>query len=163
MGRLVRIGWLVAAALVVGWTSVGAQPAPAPGARAGLGAGGGRNLAGRAMHFLYLERAWTVVCFDLQITDEQLLKLRPLFQAAWESRKKAVENTQGGDLAGRALALSQANDQIRKDIDDGLAQVLTEDQLAQWEEVRDAPMFGGFGLGPGMTRPPTVAPPPAQP
>jgi hypothetical protein len=153
MNRLAKVGVLGVVALLVGGLAPAvAQPGPGgPGGGGGFRGGAGmRPMAGRMMQMLYLERAWIAVSFGLDATEEQVTQLRPVFQAAWDTRKKAIEETAGGDRAGRALALSEANDQIRRDIDNGLAAVLSEEQLAKWDEMKTNPQLGGFGLGLGM-------------
>jgi hypothetical protein len=139
--------------------AVALQAQPAPGGQGGGWRAGNRGaMAGRAMQLLYIERAFALVCFELGMTDEQLLKARPLFQAAWESRKAALAGLQGGDPAGMALKLSEANDRLRQDIEDGLTDVLTEEQRARFDELMSRPPpglpFGGGGWrGPGGAAP----------
>jgi hypothetical protein len=151
-----RIVVLGAAAVLMALSGAHSQPAN-PGAPGGGLRAGGANRAAWLLKALYLERAWQAVSFDLETTDEQLLQLRPRFQAAQESRKKAFQDAAGGDPAGRALALSEAIDEVQKDVDGALGDVLTEDQLAKWEEIKSDPTLGGFGGGLGallgMARP----------
>jgi hypothetical protein len=85
----------------------------------------------------YLERSWVAVAFELDVTDEQLTGLRAFYKAAWDTRQQALDQP-AGDAAGRALALWEALDQVRSDIDAALTDVLTEEQLAQWEEIKEA-------------------------
>jgi len=99
---------------------------------------------------MYLERSWAIVAFDLDLTDEQLTGLRAFYKAAWDTRQKALREP-GGDLAGRALALSETLDQVRRDIDAALGDVLTEEQLAKWEEIKqdpEGPLMQGWWLRP---------------
>lgn len=85
----------------------------------------------------YLERSWVSVAFELDVTDEQLTGLRAFYKAAWDTRQQALD-APAGDAAGRALAVWEALDQVRADIDAALGDVLTEEQLAAWEEIKEA-------------------------
>jgi predicted O-methyltransferase YrrM len=121
------------------------------GLRGGRGGGGLMRLA------MYLERSWAALAFDLEATEAQLAELRPTYEAAWEARRKALEqpaadpDLQGGGPPRRAMAL----DQVRADIDAALAEALTDEQLAEWEQLQAATsrrMMGGMGRGDGRGR-----------
>lgn len=152
MRRIVVFSGVMWAAWLVTIAAAIAQPNAGGAGRRGRGFLGGANQAaqnrpGRFMQLMYLERAWLAVSFELGATEDQLLKLRPIFLAAWETRNGTLSALQGGDRAGLALRLSEITDQLRKDIDNGLAQVLTEEQLAKWEELKANPVgLGPFGL-----------------
>ncbi len=127
------------AVLVLGVAAIMAQPGPGggPGGRGGRGFGGAMGL------MMYLERAWAALPFELDATDEQIAELKPIFQAAYDSRKAAIEKAQADQDRQTLIAALQ---QGQTDIDAALQDTLTEEQLAEWEQLKQAAQ-AGLGLG----------------
>lgn len=132
------------AVLIVGVAVIMAQPGPGggPGGRGGRGFGGAMGL------MMYLERAWGALSFELDATDEQIAELKPIFQAAYDSRKEAIEKARAEQNPEGLMAALQ---QVQSDIDAALKDTLTEEQLAEWEQVKQAAQ-GGMGMGFGRPR-----------
>ncbi|MGQ9730130.1 MAG: hypothetical protein ACUVX8_02565 [Candidatus Zipacnadales bacterium] len=131
--------------LVTGAVAIMAQPGPGGGGRGAVG-----NRPRFGLQLMYLDRVWSAVSFELGATDEQLLALRPTFQAAADTRRQALQEARAGnaDMGALALSMGQVAQQIRADIDAALAETLTEEQLEKWEELKAQPMMGlGFGMG----------------
>lgn len=129
------------AVLIVGVCAIIAQPGPGGGRR-----GAGRGFGGAMGLMMYLERAWGAVHFELEATDEQTTELKPIFQSAYDARKEAVEQARADQ---DRQVLVTALQQVQTDIDAALADVLTEEQLAEWEEVKQT---GQAALGMGFGR-----------
>ncbi len=132
---------VAAALLIVGVAAIIAQPGPGGGRR------GGRGFAGAMGLMMYLERAWGAVNFELDGTDEQITELKPIFQSAYDARKEAIEKARADQ---DRQVLVTALQQVQTDIDAALKDVLTEEQLAEWEEVKAT---GQAALGMGFGRP----------
>jgi hypothetical protein len=128
------------ALLIAGVAAIVAQPGPGagPGGRRGA-----RGFGGAMGLMMYLERAWAAVHFELEATDEQIAELKPIFQSAYDSRKAAIEKAQADQ---DRQALMTALQQVQTDIDAALQDTLTEEQLAEWEQVKQAAL-AGLGLG----------------
>jgi len=137
----------MAALLIVGVCAIVAQPGPGGGRR-----GGGRGFGGGMGLMMYLERAWGAANFELDATDEQITELKPIFQAAYDARKEAIQKARAEQ---DVQALMTALQQVQSDIDAALGDVLTEEQLAEWEEVKAT---GQAALGMGFGRPGGGAP-----
>ena len=116
------------------------------GPGAGGGPGGGRMQG--MMDLRYVETAWMAACFELNVSAQQLASLRPTFQAAYKLRRDAMEKARTSrDLSG----LEATGKKIKSSIDAKLKQVLTAQQMAQWQKLQkeaEARRQAGRG-GPG--------------
>ena len=93
------------------------------------GGGGGGRGAGGAMN--YLDRAWTVVSFAIELTPQQVTDLKPVFVDGWKSRVEIMQKLMAAQ--DRQAAMQEALPAIQKiktDIDAKLATVLTDAQKA---------------------------------
>ena len=130
--------------MVVGLLIVMAAPLLAQAPQGGQGDQRRRGM----QSMMYLERSWAAVNFDLKATKEQLAKLKPAYQAAWDARKAAMakaREAQDWQAMGAAAAASQ------KQIEAKLKEVLTKEQMAQWQQSQQRrggrPRGGGQGGG----------------
>ena len=133
-------------ALVPVWAQPPPAATPAPGAGAAA-AGGQGGQRGMMMQAMYLQRAWTIVCFDLKISDEQLLKLRPGFQAAYDKQQAATKQAREQQ---NWEALGAVMQQVRQELDGALQGALTPEQMTQFQKQQQQMMQGGMGRRGGM-------------
>lgn len=114
------------------------------------GGGGGGRGGGGLMN--YLDQAWSNVTFELALTPDQLGKLQPTFQKAWNDRKAArADAVANNNFQGLRTTLQQQ----QKDLDAAIKAVLTDDQKPKWDEINKQLMNpprrpGGGGGGGGM-------------
>ena len=81
---------------------------------------------------LPLESSWAYVCFELGVEDDDLPKIRKIYQDAWNSRKELIEKSRGD----RNIIMSGIKD-IKSKLDEELKKVLSDEQwkkLAEWEK-----------------------------
>ena len=124
---------------------VWAQPPPA-GGQGGPG-GGGRGM-GQAM--MYFERAWTAVCFQIALTDQQEQALRPTFASALDARTKALDAARA---ARDRQATQKAFEDCKATLDAKLKEVLTPAQLDALQKLLAPPQRQGQGQQPPMPMP----------
>lgn len=133
---------LISASLAV------AQPGKG-GGQGGMRGGGMRGVMGA-------DREWSVLCFEVKITPEQIAKLRPTFQWAWDEQKTAMKSaiaSHSFDNAAKTMASVQST------VDSRVKIVLTKSQQAQLAKYKAAQeaarakmrqqMGGGMGGGMG--------------
>jgi hypothetical protein len=119
-------------ALTASIALVSAQP-PAGGGGGGRGGGGMGN-------GMYLERTWTAVCFQLGLTNDQIMGLAPTFAAALDVRTKATEAARAlADQTERRAAMTKAGDDCKATLDAKLATTLNADQLATLQKMMAPP------------------------
>jgi len=124
----------VTAALVVAQAPSGNRP---PGA--------GRGMMGG---FLYLERSWTAVSFQLDCTSTQLATLKPTYANALAARDAAVKKAMGAkDWPGAGKAMQDCKTRL----DAKLKQVLTSQQWTKLQQLTQPPTGG---MRPGGGGPP---------
>lgn len=92
-----------------------------------------------------IENTWAALAFEVKVSDETLKKARPLFQKAWDARKKLMRES-----AGNFDAMIDGMTKIKSDLDTGLKKILTEKEmkkLIEWEksQQRQPPMGGPRG------------------
>ncbi len=134
--------FLAVAVLVVVAGALWAQP----GAGAG-GAGRGGRAGGGMQGMILIDRMWTAICFGVKANPEQLTKLTPDFQAAWDARAEALKQaaaTQNPDAAMQAMK------QIRENLDAKVKEVLTPEQLTQLQALLQVGQGQGRGQGRGQ-------------
>ena len=132
----------LAVALIVALSgSVWAQPG---------GGGGGRGAMGLNN---YLDRAWAVVSFAIELTPDQFKALRPTFVDDWKKRTDAMQTimaaAQGPDRQAAMQAAQPVFQGIKADIDAKLKEVLTADQVAVVTPLLAQGMGGRRGGGGG--------------
>jgi hypothetical protein len=108
------------AVLLAGWAQ--AQQADPLG-------GGGRNLGA-------LERDWSSICFDLQLSGAQFDTLRTRYQEAWTWRAQVLEQMQAGTI-DRQTMLRQM-EQVRLHLDRECHLLLSAEQWARLNQLREA-------------------------
>ena len=106
-------------------------------AQHGMGGGmPGKGGPGRVQGLFALEADWSRVCFELKVDDETLVALRPVFQKAWEQRKGLIDQMWMGEVDREMLIEKMTS--IQKDLDEGIQQALTEEQIQALAELRSA-------------------------
>jgi len=76
----------------------------------------------------YLDRTWSLVAFDLEVTNEQLFNLRTTYDAQWTKREQALNS-------GNLKTVTTAMTQIKSSLDASLKKVLSS---AQWTKLQQA-------------------------
>ena len=129
---------VVAAVLIVVVAAVAfAQPpAAAPGPPPGQAQGGPAGRGGGFQNMMYLDRAWTALCFGVKVTPDQLTKLTPAFQTAWDARVEIMKKMVGAaDFRAAMQEAAPAMQQSRQDLEAKLKEALTPEQLTQLEAL----------------------------
>jgi len=160
MKRVSRgIAYGVVAALVVaaGLTLRAQAPQQRPGGGGPQGAPGDGN----PMRMMFnprdmVERAvfgsWAFVALELDTNNEQLVKLRGVYQKQWADTKKQLDEMsgqQGGEQGDRQARMQAVMGGVRT-LRDGVKEVLTADQNAKldaWFEQQGRRQTGGPGGG----------------
>ncbi len=135
-----------------------AQPPGRPGGAAGGGMGA--PPAGMmVMQILPLESMWAQISFEIDATDDALIKARKAFQDTWTKRKAMMEKAQSaGDDADARRAMRTDLEKLKSELDTKLKGILTSKQieeLTKWEKEnqRRFQMRQGTGGGqPGRTQ-----------
>lgn len=99
---------------------------------------------------LPLESSWSYICFELGIEDENLPKLRKIYQNAYNSRKELVENSKGD----RNIMTSGIKD-IKTKLEEELKKALTDEQ---WKEFNEWEKQSNISADPRMQLPPQLPP-----
>lgn len=110
-----------------------AQPPAPPRAERGTGmrmpAGGFGAMIGQV---LSLPASWWHVSMEIGISDEQLLKARPIYREAWKKqqdlRKERPQNRE--EMQARLASAKELNTELGEK----LKEILTEKQFSQYEE-----------------------------
>lgn len=101
---------------------------------------------------LPLEASWSYVCFELGVADDDLPKIRKIYQDTWNSRKELIEKSRGD----RNTIMSGIKD-IKSKLDEELKKALTDEQwnkLVEWEKRSKVVMQ----MDPRMQMPPQLPP-----
>lgn len=97
-----------------------AQP-PKGGQRGGGMRGGG------------IDQEWAALCFEINISADQVAKLRPTFQWAWKARNAAIQKAMvSKDMASVRTTMETTT----KTINERVNLVLTATQKAQWAKYK---------------------------
>lgn len=108
---------------------------PPPGGGGG-GAGGGQRRGGMGgggmMNFIYLERTWTVVCFQVDVTSEQYTALKPTYRNALSARDAAVKKAME---AQDWQAMGKAMTDCKTRLETKLKEVLSTAQMTKLNEL----------------------------
>lgn len=125
--------------------ATGVVYAQAPG-----GGGGGGGQRGGMQNLMYMDRAWTAVSFGVEATTDQLDKLRPTFQTAFQSRLDLIKGVMEAQDRQAAMqdAITKAQ-QMKDEIDAKLKEVLTPDQMTKLQPMLSFGQGGGRGGGGG--------------
>src|SRR5207245_2781460 len=125
-------GWKSAALALVA-TAALASSAFAQRGGGGFGRGGGANLL-----------RMPEVQAELKITDEQRTKIQTIVDDQRNAMRELFQGGGGGDRQ----AMMQKMQELRKQTDDKIAAVLTDDQKSKWKEMTGAPFtFPAFRPG----------------
>ena len=124
--------------------------------RGGMRGGGERRGGGGMRAFnptSIIDTSWTDLTFSVKVDDETLIKARPVYQKHRDNLQKTLkEARESGDREGLREAFGKIGSGFKAD----LKSVLTEDQIAQLEELaqkRSQQMMGrGGGRGGGGGR-----------
>lgn len=99
-----------------------------------------------------IDNSWTDLTFSLKVDDETLIKARPVYQKHRDNLQKTLkEARESGDREGLREAFGKIGSGFKAD----LKSVLTEDQIAQLDELtkqRNQMMGRGGGRGGGGGR-----------
>ncbi|MHB8995405.1 MAG: hypothetical protein ACYC63_09175 [Armatimonadota bacterium] len=80
-----------------------------------------------------LEQEWAALCFEINISADQMGKLRPTFQWAWKARNAAIQKA----MASKDMASVRATvETTTKTVDERVNLVLTKTQKAQWAKYK---------------------------
>jgi hypothetical protein len=127
MTSAVKVG-LVLALIALAATAFAQQP------RAGGGAGGrGGGGGGRGMSAMFLESSWLALAFEIGISSDQLAKLRPAYQAAWNQRKSAFAQAQ---KTQNYQSLMTLGDKQKATLEAKIRQVLNGQQYSRWQKYQ---------------------------
>jgi Spy/CpxP family protein refolding chaperone len=87
------------------------------------------------MQVLPLERSWSYVSFELDVTDKQLPDVRKVYQKSWKERKKLAVKAAAavGDPEAMAKVKDEAQE-MKNQLDENLKTVLTPKQLEKLAE-----------------------------
>ncbi len=112
-----------------------AQPPGVPGGPGGMGAPPAGMMM---MQILPLESTWAHICFEMNVSDDALIKARKAFQDTWTKRKAIQEKSQSiGDDADARRAMRTDLEKLKSELDTKLKGILTPQQfeeLAKWEK-----------------------------
>ncbi|MEI6500062.1 MAG: hypothetical protein WCP21_03435 [Armatimonadota bacterium] len=115
-----KLRLVAAVMLVLAVTVAYAQP--------GAGKGGERRGSGmRGM--MGVEQEWAALCFEINMSAEQVAKLRPTFQWAWKARNSAMQSAMAShsfETAGKTMT------SVNNTVDERIKIVLTKTQMSQW-------------------------------
>ncbi|MCD6506926.1 hypothetical protein J7M22_09925 [Candidatus Poribacteria bacterium] len=81
-----------------------------------------------------IENTWAAIAFEVKVDNKTLEKIRPLFQKAWDDRKKLIRES-----AGNFDAMMDGMAKIKKDLDKKLRKALTKEEmrkLIEWEKLQ---------------------------
>ena len=100
-----------------------------------------------------IDSSWTDLTFSLKVDDETLIKARPVYQKHRDNLQKAIKEASNSEDRG---ALREVFGKIGSGFQADLKSVLTEDQVAQLDELaqkrRQQMMNRGGGRGGGGGR-----------
>jgi hypothetical protein len=112
----------------------------------------GGNGGGRRGGMSSVDRDWAVLCFEINISADQIAKLRPTFQWAWKCQGIALKSAMTShdfESVGKTMA------SVTSTVRDRIKIVLTAAQYTQWTKYnaeqaklraqRRAQMGGGPG------------------
>lgn len=123
-------------------------------AQAGKGGGQGGQRGGGMRGMMGVDQEWAALCFQINISADQIAKLRPTFAWAWKARQSAIKTAMASrnfEAAGKTMA------QVQSTVDARVKTVLTSaqrTQLAKWktdQAAARAKMRGG-GQGGGQRK-----------
>lgn len=135
-----------------------AQP---PGMPGGAPGGTGAPPVGMmVMQILPLESMWTQISFNMDVSDDALIKARKAFQDTWNKRKAMMDKAQNaGNDADVRRAMRTDLEKLKTELDTKLKGILTPKQLeelAKWEKENQSRFQmrrSGTGSGqPGRTQ-----------
>lgn len=98
--------------------------------------GGGGRMGGMGMMRGGVESDWAMICFDLEVDGETMVKLRPLFKQAWNDRKELMEDMRSGDVDRTMLMEEMAA--IQQDLEKGYKGILSQEQVQKLTEIKAA-------------------------
>jgi hypothetical protein len=108
----------------------------------------------------YVDQSWVALCFEIELSNEQIAKLKPTFVWAYKARNAALKDArEKQDMSSAANTLAY----VKKTLEERIPIVLTAAQKAAWQKwqteqknrrVIRVGMPGGAGpKGPGGPRP----------
>lgn len=118
-----------------------------PAGGKGQGGGGRRGMGGSMM---YVEQSWAALCFDINLTADQISKLKPTYAWAYKSRNDAMKAAMANhDFA----AAGKTMEYVKKTVDERIPLVLSAAQKTAWkkwqadQEAMRSRMRQGFQAG----------------
>lgn len=96
------------------------------------GAGQGeRRGAGMRGSMGFIEQSWAALCFEMDLSQTQITKLKPSYQWAWKTRNAALKSA----MANRDFAaMGKSMETIKTTLEPRIKTVLTKEQLAKWNK-----------------------------
>ncbi len=121
------------------------------------GGGGGERRGGGGMRGFsptsIIDNSWTDLTFAVKVDDDTLIKARPVYQKHRDNLEKAVKEASKSQDYG---SIREAFGKIGSEFQTDLKSVLTEEQIAQLDELaqkrRQMMNRGGGGRGGGGNR-----------
>jgi len=118
------IGLLYAVCLTI----VFAQPT---GGKGPAGPAAGPRRGGMMRDMMFVERSWAALCFEINISNEQISKLKPTFVWAYQTRNNALKAAwEKHDFQAAAQTMAQ----VRKTLEERIPTVLTAAQKKAWQK-----------------------------
>jgi Spy/CpxP family protein refolding chaperone len=118
---------LAAVAMIVLISASLAFAQPARNGQPGQRGGGMRGMGGG------IDQEWAALCFEINLTADQITKLRPTFQWAWKARNSAIQSA----MASHSMdAARKTMESTTKTLDERVNIVLTKTQKAQWAKYK---------------------------
>ncbi|MBT4497928.1 MAG: hypothetical protein HOC74_09425 [Gemmatimonadetes bacterium] len=98
--------------------------------------GGGGRMGGMSMMRGGVESDWAMICFDLEVDGETMVKLRPMFKQAWNDRKELIKDVRSGDVDWTMMMEEMAA--IQQDLEKEYNEILSEGQRKKLAELKAA-------------------------
>jgi len=100
-------------------------------AQAGGKAQGGGQRRGMGGSMMYVEQSWAALCFEVNLSADQIAKLKPSYAWAYKSRNDAMKAAMANhdfEAAGKTMAY------IKSTLDARIPIVLTAAQKTLWKQ-----------------------------
>lgn len=101
------------------------------------GRGGGPGGRGRMNPTSLVDSSWVDLTFSVKVDDPTLIKARPIYQKSRDDMNKAMtEARDAGDFQGMREVMTE----VRQEFKAALKEVLTEEQIAQLDDLEQERM-----------------------
>lgn len=80
---------------------------------------------------MFVERSWAALCFEINISNEQISKLKPTFVWAYQTRNNALKAAwEKHDFQAAAQTMAY----VRKTLEERIPAILTAAQKKAWQK-----------------------------